>query len=75
MSRRTAAALYDHAERVLTGEPSRCLAAALSRAADEHMRLVEAVERLQAAAWWTADRPCYGDALWTELRRAAGLER
>ena len=46
MSRRTAAALYDVAERLHVGEPCRNASTSVSRAADEHMRLVEAVERL-----------------------------
>jgi hypothetical protein len=81
VSRRTAAAMYDLAEAVRSGEMRRVSAGAIDRAADEHMRLVEERERVRAAveklqtAWWTADRPCDGDPLWTELRRAAGLER
>jgi hypothetical protein len=80
MTRRTAVDLYNLAEAARSGETHRLTAATLDRAGDAHMREVEAAERTRRAvmalqaAWWTADRPCNGDALWTELRRSVGLE-
>lgn len=38
------------------------------------VRLMRAAANLYFAAHWTPDRPCDADALWTELRDAAGLE-
>lgn len=37
-------------------------------------RIKVAVEALYFAAYWTPDRECEAQALWTELRDAAGIE-
>jgi hypothetical protein len=43
------------------------------KAQDDYQRLKHAVRALFDAAYWHADRPCDGEAIWKELRFAAQL--